>query len=39
MAGLPSPFPLKLANHEIRRYRPAVEGLVEEIIARLNAAA
>ncbi|MBI1620165.1 phage tail sheath family protein [Aquamicrobium zhengzhouense] len=28
----------KLANHEIRRYRPAVEGLVQEIIARLNAA-
>lgn len=29
----------KLANHEIRRYRPAVEGLVSEIIARLGAAA
>ena len=29
----------KLANHEIRHYRPAVEGLVEQIIARLNAAA
>lgn len=29
----------KLANHEIRRYRPAVEGLVAEIIARLNATA
>lgn len=27
----------KLANHEIRRYRPAVEGLVAEIIARMNA--
>ncbi len=27
----------KLANHEIRRYRPAVEGLVSEIIARMNA--
>ena len=26
----------KLANHEIRRYRPAVEGLVQEIIARLS---
>ncbi|WP_394689058.1 phage tail protein [Hoeflea sp.] len=34
----PAPV-FKLANHEIRRYRPAVEGLVEEIIARLNAAA
>lgn len=29
----------KLADHEIRRYRPAVDGLVQEIIARLNAAA
>ena len=29
----------KLAHHEIRRYRPAVEGLVAEIIARLNATA
>lgn len=28
----------KVANHEIRRWRPAVEGLVSEIIARLNAA-
>ncbi len=27
----------KVANHEIRRYRPAVEGLVSEIIARLSA--
>ncbi|SNY94052.1 hypothetical protein SAMN04515647_4377 [Cohaesibacter sp. ES.047] len=26
----------KLANHDIRRYRPAVEGLVEDILARLN---
>jgi uncharacterized protein len=26
----------KLARHEVRRYRPAVEGLVSEIIARLN---
>lgn len=26
----------KRADHEIRRYRPAVEGLVSEIIARLN---
>ncbi|MCB1462144.1 MAG: phage tail protein [Nitratireductor sp.] len=34
----PAPV-FKLANHEIRRYRPAVEGLVSEIIARLNAAA
>ncbi|WP_223479257.1 phage tail protein [Oricola indica] len=34
----PAPV-FKLANHEIRRYRPAVEGLVNEIIARLNAAA
>mgnify|MGYP003633395524 CR=1 FL=1 len=29
----------KVANHEVRRYRPAVEGLVAEIIARLDAAA
>ena len=29
----------KRADHEIRRYRPAVEGLVSEIIARLNAIA
>lgn len=28
----------KVAHHEVRRYRPAVEGLVAEIIARLNAA-
>lgn len=28
----------KRADHEIRRYRPAVEGLVNEIIARLNSA-
>lgn len=34
----PAPV-FKLANHDIRRYRPAVEGLVNEIIARLNAAA
>jgi uncharacterized protein len=34
----PAPV-FKLANHEVRRYRPAVEGLVEEIIARLNAVA
>lgn len=34
----PAPV-FKLANHEIRRWRPAVEGLVNEIIARLNAAA
>lgn len=34
----PAPV-FKVANHEIRRYRPAVEGLVNEIIARLNAAA
>lgn len=27
----------KVANHEIRPYRPAVEGLVSEIIARMNA--
>ncbi len=26
----------KLARHEVRRYRPAVEGLVAEIIARLT---
>jgi len=29
----------KRADHVIRRYRPAVEGLVEEIIARLSTAA
>lgn len=29
----------KVANHEVRRYRPAVEGLVAEIIARLDASA
>lgn len=29
----------KLAQHEVRRYRPAVEGLVKDIIARLNTAA
>lgn len=34
----PAPV-FKLANHEIRRYRPAVDGLVDEIVARLNAAA
>lgn len=34
----PAPV-FKVANHDIRRYRPAVEGLVNEIIARLNAAA
>lgn len=27
----------KRADHEVRRYRPAVEGLVAEIVARLNA--
>ncbi|WP_439604739.1 phage tail protein, partial [Shinella sp.] len=26
----------KRADHDIRRYRPAVKGLVEEIVARLN---
>ena len=34
----PAPV-FKLANHEIVRYRPAVEGLVNDIVARLNAAA
>ncbi|SFV32576.1 hypothetical protein SAMN05216456_1696 [Devosia crocina] len=29
----------KVAHHEVRRYRPAVEGLVADIIARLTAAA
>lgn len=29
----------KRADHEIRRYRPAVEGLVEEIVARLSSVA
>lgn len=33
----PSPA-FKVANHEIQRYRPALEGLVGEIVARLNAA-
>lgn len=32
----PAPV-FKLAEHEIRRYRPAVEGLVQEIITRLSA--
>lgn len=27
----------KLAHHEVARYRPAVEGLVADIVARLNA--
>ncbi|MGY6709696.1 MAG: phage tail protein [Rhizobiaceae bacterium] len=27
----------KLAHHEVRRYRPAIEGMVGEIIARLQA--
>ena len=27
----------KVAHHEVRRYRPAIEGLVSDIIARLNA--
>jgi hypothetical protein len=30
----PAPV-FKLANHEIRRYRPAVEGLIGDIMARL----
>lgn len=34
----PAPV-FKVADHEIRRYRPAVEGLVQEIVTRLNAAA
>lgn len=34
----PAPV-FKLANHRIRRYRPAVEGLVADIVARLGAAA
>ncbi|MEP3049411.1 MAG: phage tail protein [Roseibium sp.] len=34
----PAPV-FKLAQHEIRRYRPAVEGLVNEIIERLGAGA
>ncbi|MBO9424698.1 phage tail protein [Labrenzia sp. R4_1] len=34
----PAPV-FKLAKHEIRRYRPAVEGLVNDIIERLSAAA
>ncbi|HEV7293112.1 MAG TPA: phage tail protein [Devosia sp.] len=29
----------KVAHHEVRRFRPAVEGLVADIIARLNAVA
>lgn len=35
--GLEPAPAFKVANHEIRRWRPAVEGLVSEIIARLNA--
>lgn len=34
----PAPV-FKLASHEIRRYRPAVEGLVNEIVDRLSNAA
>lgn len=34
----PAPV-FKLAKHNIRRYRPAVEGLVSDIVARLSAAA
>lgn len=34
----PAPV-FKVAHHEVRRYRPAVEGLVNEIIQRLAAAA
>ena len=34
----PAPV-FKLATHDIRRYRPAVTGLVRDIIASLNAAA
>ena len=34
----PAPV-FKLANHRIRRYHPAVEGLVSDIVARLGAAA
>lgn len=29
----------KVANHEVRRYRPAIEGFVADLVARLNAAA
>ena len=29
----------KVANHEVARYRPALEGLVNDIIARLNSVA
>lgn len=37
-AGIePAPV-FKLAHHNIRRYRPAVEGLVADIVARLGAA-
>ncbi|MGY6703172.1 hypothetical protein [Roseinatronobacter sp.] len=34
----PAPV-FKIAKHEIRRFRPALEGLVADIIARLNAVA
>jgi phage tail sheath protein FI len=34
----PAPV-FKLATHEIRRFRPAVEGLVNDIVARLSQAA
>lgn len=37
--GLETAPVFKLANSEVRRWRPAVEGLVEEIVARLNNAA
>ncbi|HEV7251433.1 MAG TPA: phage tail protein [Shinella sp.] len=37
--GIETAPAFKRADHEIRRYRPAVEGLVEEIVARLNAVA
>ena len=34
----PAPV-FKLGNHEIERYRPALEGLVDDVIARLSTAA
>ena len=37
--GIEAAPSFKLANHDIARYRPAVEGFVQDIISRLNAAA
>lgn len=34
--GIEAAPSFKLANHEIKRYRPALTGLVQEIVTRLN---